>query len=224
MTAMTASRPGQQDREIVNPATGEVVARVPDQSPDDVAAMVARAQEAQPGWNSLGFAARGKLLKALNSWLITNKDRVINALSEETGKSYDDALRTDIFLAAQSIGYWAKHAEGFLKERKVPVGALLAGKGVKVRYEPLGVVGIIAPWNYPILVAVADAMPALMAGNAVVIKPSEFSPLASKLVFEEGMRAVGFPEGVCQVATGGGARLPGHAHRDWPTRRYEEFE
>ncbi|MGE9809496.1 aldehyde dehydrogenase family protein [Janibacter sp. G1551] len=205
MTAMTASRPGQQDREIVNPATGEVVARVPDQSPDDVAAMVARAQEAQPGWNSLGFAARGKLLKALNSWLITNKDRVINALSEETGKSYDDALRTDIFLAAQSIGYWAKHAEGFLKERKVPVGALLAGKGVKVRYEPLGVVGIIAPWNYPILVAVADAMPALMAGNAVVIKPSEFSPLASKLVFEEGMRAVGFPEGVCQVATGGGA-------------------
>ena len=194
----------QQTLTVTNPVTGDVVGRISEHSADEVAEMVQRARYAQPEWNALGFHARGRLLKELNRWLIANKRRVVDALSSETGKSYDDALRTDIFLAAQSIAYWAKHAEGHLKETKVPAGVLLAGKSVRVRYEALGVVGIIAPWNYPILVAVADAMPALMAGNAVIIKPSEFSPLASQLLFEQGMREVGFPDGICQVATGAG--------------------
>lgn len=200
---MTAAQ--QQTLAITNPVTDELIDQVPQMAADDVAALIARARRAQPEWNALGFKGRARLLTDLNRWLIRNKDQVIDRLSQETGKSYDDALRTDIFLAAQSIAYWAKHAASHLKETKVPAGLLLAGKSVRVRYEPLGVVGIIAPWNYPILVAVADAMPALMAGNAVIVKPSEFSPLASLLVFEEGMRAVGFPPGVCQVATGAGA-------------------
>jgi acyl-CoA reductase-like NAD-dependent aldehyde dehydrogenase len=205
-TEMNADHPvsANRFRDVVDPGTATPVDRVADMSAEEVDAMVARARRAQPAWNAIGFQGRARLMRDLNAWLVRNRQRVIDALGKETGKSYDDALRTDIFLSCQSLAFWAGRSERYLSGRRVRVSALLAGKKVHVRYEPLGVVGVIAPWNYPVLIAVADAAPALMAGNTVIIKPSELTPLATRLLVEEGMRAVGFPADVCQVATGAG--------------------
>ena len=123
----------------------------------------------------------------------------------ENGKTREDALLAELYYLADSLGFWAKRAATFLADERVRTHSpFVLGKKVVVRQRPLGVVGVIAPWNYPLTLGVGDALPALMAGNTVVIKPSEVAPLAVGLVVEAA-REVGFPEDVFAVATGAGA-------------------
>jgi acyl-CoA reductase-like NAD-dependent aldehyde dehydrogenase len=123
---------------------------------------------------------------------------------DETGKTREDAFIADVFTTADALGFWAKKASEYLSDERVrSTNPFVLGKKVVVRYRPFGVAGVIGPWNYPIANCFGDAIPALMAGCTVVMKPSEVTPLSSLLV-EEGLREIGLPEDVCLTATGTG--------------------
>src|SRR5437763_10946226 len=189
---------------VDNPATGRVIASVPDLSPDQVKEIVARARAAQPGWEALGFEGRGRVMRRAQKWLLDNAQRVMDTIVSETGKTYEDAQLAEISYGASAFGFWAKNAEKYLTDEKVKSSSpLLLGRRLVLRHRPLGLVGVIGPWNYPLTNSFGDCIPALMAGNAVILKPSEITPLTSMLM-AEGLRECGLPEHVFQVATGRG--------------------
>jgi acyl-CoA reductase-like NAD-dependent aldehyde dehydrogenase len=194
--------PATETIEVENPATGQVVGRVPQMSPADVAAMVERARAVQPAWWGLGYDGRAAILERAQKWTLDNADRLIDTIVSETGKTRDDAQLAEIGYAAGAFGFWAKNAEKFLRERKVRTSSpLLIGKKALVRYRPRGVVGVIGPWNYPLVNSFGDCIPALAAGNSVILKPSEVTPLTS-LLMAECFAECGAPDGVFQVLTG----------------------
>jgi acyl-CoA reductase-like NAD-dependent aldehyde dehydrogenase len=189
---------------VQNPATGEIVRTVPALAPSAVGEVVARARTAQPAWEALGFDGRARVLRRAQKWVVDNTDRLVSTIVSETGKTYEDASVAEVGYAAMSFGFWAKHAPEYLADEKVrSTSPTVLGRKLLVRYRPLGVVGIIGPWNYPLTNSVGDCIPALAAGNAVVLKPSQTTPLTS-LLMEECLRESGMPEGVYQVAVGGG--------------------
>jgi acyl-CoA reductase-like NAD-dependent aldehyde dehydrogenase len=190
--------------EVENPATGKVIATVPVVAPEDVAALVARARLAQPGWEALGFDGRAAVMKRCQKWVSDNADRVIDTIVSETGKAYEDALLAEVSYAEGAFAFWAKNAEGYLAEERVKTASPFAkGRKLIVRYAPLGVAGVIGPWNYPLTNSFGDCIPALMAGNAVLLKPSEVTPLTS-LLMGEMLRECGLPADVFQVVPGYG--------------------
>ncbi len=190
---------------VENPATGEIIATVPDLSADDVRAMAAKARQVQPGWEAMGFEGRGRILQRAQRWVIDNRDRITDTIIAETGKTYEDVQLAEVAYGAAAFGFWAKNAEKYLGDEKVSSSNLFVkGKKLKVRWRPLGLIGVIGPWNYPLTNSFGDAIPALAAGNAVILKPSEVTPLTS-LLMAECLEECGMPEGVYQVATGRGA-------------------
>src|SRR3954451_22555638 len=203
----TQSTNGAQTRpdiEVENPATGKVIATVPDLGPDDVKQLAARARAAQPGWEALGFEGRGRIMRRAQKWLLDNADRVIETIVSETGKTYEDAQLAEISYGANAFGFWAKNAPKFLADERVRSSSvMLKGKKLILRYRPVGVVGVIGPWNYPLTNSFGDCIPALAAGNTVILKPSEVTPLTS-LLMAECLKECGIPEDVFAVATGRG--------------------
>jgi acyl-CoA reductase-like NAD-dependent aldehyde dehydrogenase len=204
-TADPAARAGATGAiEVENPATGEIVRTVPALGAGEVRELVARARAAQPAWEALGFDGRARVLRRAQKWVLDNSDRVVETIVSETGKTHEDAFLAEIGYVVPAFGFWAKHAAEYLADEKVrSSNPFVAGRKLVVRYAPLGVIGIIGPWNYPLTNSFGDAIPALAAGNAVVLKPSEVTPLTS-LLMAECMRECGLPEGVYQVATGRG--------------------
>jgi acyl-CoA reductase-like NAD-dependent aldehyde dehydrogenase len=193
-----------RDIPVENPATGEIVATVPDLGAEAVAAMAARGRAAQPAWDALGFEGRGRVLLRAQKWLMDNSGQVIATIMSETGKTFEDASLAEISYAGNAFGFWAKQAPEYLADERVKSGQLLVkGKKLILRYQPLGLIGVIGPWNYPLTNSFGDCIPALAAGNSVILKPSEITPLTSMLM-AEGLRECGLPEDVLQIATGRG--------------------
>ena len=189
--------------EVRNPASGELLATVPTLDATALAALAARARAAQPQWAELGFDGRARVLRRMQRWLLDNAERVIETIVSETGKAYEDAQLLELGYAVSALSFWSKHARDYLDERRFFAHApLIAGRRLITRYAPRGLVGIIGPWNFPLLNSFGDAIPALAAGNSVLLKPSELTPLTSLLV-AEGLRECELPEGVFAVATGG---------------------
>lgn len=202
--ATNGSAPGAASIPVENPATGEIVATVPDLDAEAIAAMARRGRAAQVQWNAIGFQARGRVLRRAQKWLLDNTERVIETIVSETGKTYEDAEFAEVAYGANAFGFWAKNASKYLADRHVKSSQLLVrGKKLIVRYRPLGLIGVIGPWNYPLTNSFGDCIPALAAGNSVILKPSEVTPLTS-LLMAEGLRECGLPEDVLQVATGRG--------------------
>jgi len=201
----TAQQAAEAERiEVENPATGAVAGSVARMAPEQVAEIVARARAAQPGWEALGFDGRAKVMRRAQKWVIANSRRVIETIVSESGKTWDDAQTAEIGYAAAALGFWAKNAPKFLAEERVrSASPFLAGKKIVLRYRPLGVVGVIGPWNYPLTNSFGDCIPALAAGNAVVLKPSRITPLTS-LLMAEMLEECGLPKDVYQVLTGTG--------------------
>jgi acyl-CoA reductase-like NAD-dependent aldehyde dehydrogenase len=200
----TTSTNGDGGIRVENPATGEVIGTVPNRSADEVAEIVARARAAQPAWEALGFAGRARILRRAQKWVVDNSERLIDTIVSETGKTYEDAQLAEISYVANSFGFWAKHAPEFLADEKIKSSnPFVAGRKLILRFRPVGVVGVIGPWNFPLSNSFGDCIPALAAGNACVLKPSEVTPLSS-LVVEEMAREIGMPEHVFTVATGDG--------------------
>jgi acyl-CoA reductase-like NAD-dependent aldehyde dehydrogenase len=206
-TTVTRQTDGQgaSDSIVVeNPATGLPIATLPAALDSDVPGMVERARSAQTGWRSLGFAGRAKVLRRAQKWVLDNAERFLDTLVAETGKTREDAMLAELGYAAGAFGFWAKNARKYLAEEKIrPSSPFLLGRKVFVRYEPIGVVGVIGPWNYPFTNGVGDAIPALAAGNAVIHKPSSVTPMTA-LLMEEALRECGLPGDVFQVLVGRG--------------------
>ncbi len=189
---------------VENPATGETIATVPDMSAEQVAELAARGRAAQPEWEAYGFEGRARVLLRAQKWVMDNAQRIVDTIVSETGKTYEDAELAEIGYAGNAFGFWAKNGAKYLEDDLVKSSQVLVkGKKLINRYRPLGLVGVIGPWNYPLTNSFGDCIPALMAGNSVILKPSEVTPLTSMLM-AEGMRECGLPENVLQIATGRG--------------------
>src|SRR4051812_4838681 len=187
---------------VETPAPGATTREAPLTPPQDVEALVQRAREAQGAWEALGYEGRGRILKRTQKWLLAHADEVADTIVSETGKAREDALLVEVAYGANALGFWPRKAPKWLADERVRTGnPFVLGRTMVVRYRPVGVVGVIGPWNYPLVNSVGDAIPALAAGNAVVVKPSEVTPLTS-LLFERGLRESGMPEGVFQTAVG----------------------
>src|SRR3954452_18484061 len=134
----TQTRP---DIEVENPATGQVIATVPDMGADEVKAIVAKARAAQPGWEALGFDGRARVMRRAEKWLLDNADRVMETIVSETGKTFEDAQLAEISYGASAFGFWAKNAERFLADEKIrSASPMLLGRKLVSRYRPLGVI------------------------------------------------------------------------------------
>jgi acyl-CoA reductase-like NAD-dependent aldehyde dehydrogenase len=192
------------DIAVENPATGGVAGYVPDMTAQ-VASVVERARKGQVAWAALRVDERAEVVGAMRRWIVTNRHAIVQSTMRETGKTYEDALIGEVFLVADALRFWERKAARHLRDERVPArGPLVLGRKFIVRRRPLGVVGVITPWNYPLAVGIGDAAPALMAGNAVVVKPSEITPLTTAMVVEALARETSLPEGVLLAATGRG--------------------
>src|SRR5215208_5400674 len=190
---------------VENPATGQVVGRVPAVSAEDLRAMAERGRAAQPAWEALGFDGRARILRRAQKWTMDNAERIARTIVAEAGKAYEDALLAEVNYAANAFGFWAKHAPEYLGDERVrSANPFVLGRKLVVRYRPLGLVGVIGPWNYPLTNSFGDCIPAMAAGNAVILKPAEATPMTS-LLMAEAMRECGLPEGIYQVAPGKGS-------------------
>lgn len=192
---------GSEPIRVVNPATGEQLSEVPDVGRAGVEAAVARARAAAPAWGALPVPERAA---ALRRWrkAILDEPSVAETLVLESGKPRYEAEGAEVLYLSELIRFAGRAARRVLKP-EVRRPFLFATKRTRLYRKPLGVVGVIGPWNFPILNNAADAVFPLVAGNAVVLKPSEVTPLTSLLLGDLWLRA-GNPEGVFQVVTGRG--------------------
>jgi acyl-CoA reductase-like NAD-dependent aldehyde dehydrogenase len=189
--------------EVSAPATGEHLADVREVAGAELVAVVERARGAQPFWEALRPRGRAVVFDAMRRWLLENSSRVIETLVAETGKTFEDAQTLELAYAVSALRYWSRKAESFLGEqRALSRSPLVFGRTLVTRYLPRGVVGVIGPWNYPLINSFGDCVPALAAGNSVVLKPSELTPLTS-LLMAEALAEVGLPDGVFSVVPGG---------------------
>ncbi|MFE7801673.1 aldehyde dehydrogenase family protein [Nocardia sp. NPDC057440] len=189
--------------EVRNPGTGEVVGTVPNQSADAVAAKVRELRLYQPEWEAIGPDGRKEWLLKLQDWLLDNTEHLADVLQSETSKPRVDALIDPAF-SVDLTGYYARRAAKFLAdEHPSPHSPLGRVKKLTTVYKPYPVVGVITPWNFPLAMPVIDVIPALAAGAAVLLKPSEVTPL-SALELARGWAEIGAPP-VFAVVTGAGA-------------------
>jgi acyl-CoA reductase-like NAD-dependent aldehyde dehydrogenase len=177
---------------VTCPATGKVVGRVPVATSVEVEAVAARLRAAQPAWQQMGVEGRARWLGKWRDWMLDHTDELLTLLQLETGKSWGD---TSIEITGvQIINYWIDMAAEFLADQRVrPWGAANAAKKLTITYEPYPLVGVITPWNGPLSVPLADIPAALMAGCAVLSKPSEVTPLAWQVAVE-GWKQIGAPD------------------------------
>ena len=148
---------------------------------------------------------RARLFYRLRDLLLDEGDRLADVLTAESGRPRSEVFGNELFYLCDAIGVWAKKGPRFLKPESIrPHFPLLKFKKVTVEYAPRGVIGIISPRNFPLSMTLGEALPALFAGNAVVLKPSELTPLSAIFGAEVVTRA-GFPENLLQVVTGFGA-------------------
>jgi acyl-CoA reductase-like NAD-dependent aldehyde dehydrogenase len=196
------SAAGQLTFDSLDPRTGEVVGTHPVHSESDVRAAVRRAEEAARWWRGLGFSGRRTRLLEWRKALATRLDEIAGVITAETGKPLDDA-RLELVLAIDHVDWAAKHAQKTLGRRKVPAGMLGGNQAATLGYAPIGVVGVIGPWNYPVFTPMGSIAYALAAGNAVVFKPSELTPGVGEILAATLHDAV--PEqALIQVVTGFG--------------------
>jgi aldehyde dehydrogenase (NAD+) len=157
-----------------NPATGEVAGTYPIMNAKQVSEIVGHARNASAQWQKLGFGGRKKVLLAWSTLIIKRIDQIAALVSLETGKPVGDA-KLEVSIAVGHIGWAARHAEEIMRTAHRAPGLLLSNMSATVQRSPLGVVGVIGPWNYPIFTPVGSIAYALAAGNTVVFKPSEYT-------------------------------------------------
>jgi acyl-CoA reductase-like NAD-dependent aldehyde dehydrogenase len=189
--------------DVHRPVDGSVIQAVTIDSPESVAETVARVRANQPAWEAIGFPGRKRWLESLRDWVLANQDDVDDLMQQETGKVRADAT-LEAFYVLEAINFWCDQGAGFLADEAVsPHNPLLKSKKARIVYRPFGVVGMISPWNFPVILSLGDAIPALLAGNAVVIKPSEITPLTLMKMVDAWREEVGAPD-VLAVVNGMG--------------------
>jgi acyl-CoA reductase-like NAD-dependent aldehyde dehydrogenase len=194
----------RQKLQSINPATGELLAEYDPASEADVRAAVARANEAGAGWRNLGVAGRARYLFRLKEILFQRRDEIGALITREAGKPYFESLAAEVAVVLDMLEYFARHAPLFLAPRPVPhQNPAMKFKRGRLEYEPYGVIGIISPSNYPFSIPCGELVPALVAGNTVVLKASELTPQIGMAIHEL-LEAAEFPPGVATVLLGDG--------------------
>jgi acyl-CoA reductase-like NAD-dependent aldehyde dehydrogenase len=173
MTAVQETTASSFD--VRNPGTQDVVGTYPIHDETDVAAAVERARAAAEWWQGIGYAERRRRLDAFRGVIARRIHQLAGVIHEEMGKPHSDAF-LEVALVLDHLAWAGKHAPKVLGKRRQSTGALNANLGATVEYRPLGVVGVIGPWNYPVFTPMGSIVYALAAGNTVVFKPSEFTP------------------------------------------------
>ena len=185
-----------------NPRTGEVVGEIPTTSLDEVSEVVAVARKVAPDWASIPVQGRARMMRAVRYRINTRLEDLVETIARETGKPRTEALTHDVLPAVLVLLYYEKTAARHLRSRRI--GGILGpalGMASKVEWRPYGVIGTMTPWNYPFFISVLTAAPALIAGNTVVVKPSEVTPGVGELLRDV---LEPLPPGVATVIQGAG--------------------
>ncbi len=186
----------------LNPATGEVLQEIAFATPEQVQSAFERAAVAQKLWGERSAADRAKRLLSLRETLVNRADDVIQVLSEENGKPRFEALSTEVLAALELLTFYSKNSPKILADQPIALRLMKHRKSYLQRW-PLGVVAVIAPWNYPFLLPFGEIVMALAAGNAVIFKPSEAATRVG-LKIQELLDEAGIPEGLVQTLPGDG--------------------
>jgi acyl-CoA reductase-like NAD-dependent aldehyde dehydrogenase len=187
-----------------SPVTGERLGEFPITSRNGVIAAVARARAALPNWQKTPLEARLKFIVRIKEIVRKEGDEYARRISEDTGKPLVDSLLTELMTVPLFIDYYQKTAPKVLGRKKVPSSILFPGKTSYVEHFPVGVVGVISPWNFPFQLSMVPVVSALIAGNTVVLKPSEVTPVTGEIIAEI-FRKIGLPTGVVEVIQGDGS-------------------
>jgi succinate-semialdehyde dehydrogenase/glutarate-semialdehyde dehydrogenase len=194
----------REHMEVVNPANGALLATTPRCTAEDIELAVNRARAAQERWRKTDFATRKELLLRFHDIVLDRQDEMLDVIQLESGKARRHAFE-EVLDAAIVARYYANTAERYLRARRAR-GVFPVLTATWEHHHPVGVVGVISPWNYPLTLSISDAVPAIAAGNAVVIKvdsKTPFSALQGAMLLEE----AGLPANLLQIVTGSGGEL-----------------
>lgn len=191
-------------QDVTNAMTGEVLGTVPHGTATDVVAAAARARQVQKSWAARPIKERARVLMRFHDLVLAHQDEVLDLIQLENGKARRHAFE-EIMDVAISARYYAHTAEKYLRPERRQ-GVQLGLTKVWELHHPKGLVGIISPWNYPLTLGISDALPAIIAGNAVLAKPDAQTPFSALWAVDLLERA-GMPSGLVQVVTGSGAEL-----------------
>ena len=201
--AKSQSRSGSKGLESFNPATGELIGSVETLTPSKVQTVVDEVAEVQPFWAALTLEDRARYLRRASDVVLEEMDDLAALLTNEQGKPRVESYTMELLPTVDSLKWIADNGPEILADEKQSMPVFLKSKSAKFTYEPIGVVGVIAPWNYPWSIPFGEVAIALMAGNGVVLKPASLTPLIGdriRQVFEK----AGLPEGLVRTVHGGG--------------------
>lgn len=186
----------------INPATLEEIGKAPKIPLSEVARLVAQARAACPTWHRLTFKQRAQYLLKARKYMLNNLHDFAHTITVDNGKPLAEALTAELYPIADLIYYFAHNAERLLSDFNVPIGIMrFLRRRSRISFQPLGVIGIISPWNYPFSIPAGEVAMALLCGNSVLLKPSSATPLVG-LKIEEMFKAAGLPSGIFQVLSG----------------------
>lgn len=201
-TSSNGKTPHAETISVKNPVTGAEIGEIAITSEDEIAAVVKRARTAQRMWQAMSVSERCKLLLKFQDLLWEHQREVMDTIRAETGKN-DTGAFIEIAIIDSLCAWLANHAPRILApQRRAPGFPVI--QSAKVYYKPHGIVGFITPWNYPAALVYLDALPALAAGNAIIIKPSEVTPFSASHIMRL-LHQAGIPHELVQVVTGDGA-------------------
>jgi acyl-CoA reductase-like NAD-dependent aldehyde dehydrogenase len=203
----TQTLPAERTREIVSydPSTGDEIGRAPLMSAVDVAGAVRRARAAQLAWAALSYRDRARFVLRARELVLAQLEEIATLISRETGKPPAEAISMEIVPTLDLMNHFARNTERLLKRQRIDIGQYgLMGRSSYIFYKPLGVVGIISPWNFPWATPLDEIVMALMAGNAAVVKPSELTPLTA-LKIATIFKQAQLPDDLLAIVTGDGS-------------------
>ncbi len=187
-----------------DPATGAEVGRLGIAGIDEVNEAVKRSRAVFHNWKAATFAERSSLVMKVREVILSDVDGIAHLISQESGKPFGEAIAMEIAPVLDLMQYFARNTEKLLKPKRIGIGLYsLMGRSSRIVYHPLGVVGIIPAWNYPFSIPLGEAVMSIMAGNSVLIKPSELTPLVG-LKIGEIFEKAGAPTDLVQIISGGG--------------------
>jgi len=199
----TRSQKAKAGLESFNPATGELVGSVETLTPAKVQAVVDDVAEVQPFWAALTLEDRARYMRRAGDVLLEDMDEIAELLTNEQGKPRVESYTMELLPTVDSLKWIADNGPEILSDEKLSMPVFLKSKSAKLTYEPIGVVGVIAPWNYPWSIPFGEVAIALMAGNGVVLKPASLTPLIGERIRQTFEKA-GLPEGLVRTVHGGG--------------------
>jgi len=193
----------------INPATMEVIGEIPLAKPEDVTKAIHDAQEAFSGWAKLGVATRARYMLRARDYILDHIDEVSQTISMDTGKPLEESLNAEVMVVVDLLTQYSKRAIGLLSDDPLPLTnpIIRLTKTSKLVYQPLGVVSVISPWNYPFSLAMSGLIFALLAGNTVVFKPSTEVAVVGKKIEEIFLKGAVLPAGVFNMVIAAGSSV-----------------